>query len=70
MTHKRAEKMRRLKVATYLISYLCVSRCDVLSFKDGQCYLHRAQEAGFYTDASMGHLTQRVRSPIAALEKA
>jgi hypothetical protein len=47
-----------------------VSRCDVLSFKDGQCYLHRAQEAGFYTDASMGHLTQRVRSPIAALEKA
>lgn len=36
--------------------------CDGLSFKDGQCYLHRTSGAGFYTDASMGHLFQRFKT--------
>ena len=35
--------------------------CDALSFKDGQCYLHRTAAADFYSDASMGHLFQRLR---------
>mmetsp|Transcript_44722 Transcript_44722/g.87953 ORF Transcript_44722/g.87953 Transcript_44722/m.87953 type:complete len:377 (+) Transcript_44722:2-1132(+) len=36
--------------------------CDALSFKDGQCYLHHTQgSVNFYTDASMGHLFQRLR---------
>jgi hypothetical protein len=36
--------------------------CDALSFKDGQCYLHRTKGSpDFYTDVSMGHQFQRLK---------
>ncbi len=32
--------------------------CDVLSYKDGRCFLHRSGAPGFFTDGSAGHWTQ------------
>ena len=34
------------------------SGCSALSYKDGECYLHAARAAGFYTNASPGHQVQ------------
>ena len=36
--------------------------CDALSFKDGNCYLHDSAASDFWTGASPGHRTQRLRN--------
>jgi len=35
--------------------------CDVLSFKDGKCFLHNSRASGFYSDNSPGHWMQRTQ---------
>jgi len=37
-------------------------RCDVLSYKDGACYLHSHLEDDFYIDVSKGHFFQSLSS--------
>lgn len=38
-----------------LVSY---TACDVLSYKDGTCYLHKSKLRGFYTATSVGNWFQ------------